>query len=282
MRRHLVAWTLGACVCATALLAGCADGPADLARQLTQQENYRPPESASVDSARYLPTLYLRVNADTQLVGMVNPDPMQSLDDAPEESPQNLIRQLRFARDILQKNRADSLMVPQDVNLVLDRGMRADAVMAAILIASNGKFSVPHLITAEGYQHVLEPPRMVQGTPFGWSAWVWLQPDMSFRWAVAPDTSEGLSLATVPSDGGDMDLGALVAVLRETLDARDYIPPGPDRLIGMWVDDPLPYPELMRLMDGLRYPPDGAPVTGRLTMLLGTPWAAPPDSVLGG
>ncbi len=265
----------------SAIALGCSGEERTLKQQLTETELYRPPVSSSTTEAGYFPTLYARMGADTQLAAIANPDPLESLDGVAEMTGRDIVDFLKSARTTMQERSPDSVMVPMDINLVLDRDMTADEVIGSVLLAANGSFGLPYLVMANGNVHLIEPPRMGRGAPAGWAAWVWLQPDNTFRWAVFPGARGRLRLSNIPSLDGTMNLEAFADSVAQVLDARDDIPPGIDRLIGLWTPDDLPYTDLVRLMDAIRFPEDPADVlAGRITLVLGRPWAAPPDSLL--
>lgn len=264
------------------LCAACHKEPeGSLVWQLTHLKEYQPPESASTDSAGYFPTVYVRAEGDS-LYGIVNPNPLEPFRDIAESSPPDLVMQLRFTRQVLQERVGDSLRVPGDANLVLDRKMTFGQVMGAIYVANYGSFVVPHLITAAGREQVIEPPRIHEKFgPVGWAAWVWWMPDQALVWTAWSDVAERFTVRAIPSKGGLANIAALLDSLRLTLDARDYIPVGPDRLIGIWAYDELAYSELMQFMDALRYPREGSKIAGRITLLQGENWRPPSQSERG-
>jgi len=259
------------------LLGGCGrrSDSQGLVWQLTHLDEYHPPESASRDTARYFPTLYVRAERDS-LMGIVNPNPLEPFRDVAEAPGRDLITQLRFSRQVLQERAGDSVRVPFDANLVLDRKMNFGQVMEAVYITNYGTFRVPHLITASGHEHVVEPPRIHREFgPVGWSAWVWWMPDQSVKWMAWPDSSQRMVMRTLPSRDGAADIPALLDSLHQALDGKEYIPPGSDRLIGVWAYDGLTYPELMRFMDEIRYPKKGIQLAARITLLQGENWSPP-------
>jgi len=274
----LTGCSLGGLILAGLVLGGCSEEPkSSLVRQLTEVRGYRPPESASTDSASPYPTLYFRAVGDS-LKGIANPNPLERLREVAESGPEELITQLRFARQALQERAGDSLAVPGDVNLVLDREMRFGNVMEAIYVASYGTFGLPHFITARGKDHEIEPPTIhPQFGPVGWSAWVWWLPDQRMKWVAWPDSAQEFAVGVLPSKRGKADVAALMDSLHVALDSAKHIPPGPERLIGIAAYGALPYTELIALMDALRYPRSGSPLAGRITMLEDRMLPPPPD-----
>lgn len=245
--------------------------------ELTHYKEYQPPASASTDTARYFPSLYVRSERDS-LMGIVNPNPQEPFPEVAEASPENLVMQLRFSRQALQERAGTSVRVPLDVNLVLDRKMSFGQIMEAVYLSNSGSFMIPHLITASGREHLIEPPRVHREYgPVGWSAWIWWMSDQSMKWMAWPDSAGRVAVRTLASEGGAANLSALVDSLHGALDGKPHIPPAAQRLIGFWAYDGLSYPQLMQFMDVLRYPEKGQPLAGRITLLQGQLWA-PPES----
>ncbi|HOF60241.1 MAG TPA: hypothetical protein PLG27_07330 [Candidatus Latescibacteria bacterium] len=254
-------------------------GPGSLKEQLTGQKKYQPPSSASTDSAFAFPTIFMRVVGDS-VRGLVSIDPTKKIDAGTELGVQEMVNRLRVGHQTLAQNPGPR-GVPNAFNLVLDKSSTYGQAMLGIYIGVNGTFQMPFLITAEGNQHSVEPPRMhPQFGPMGWAAWIWWLPDQRIKWVVWPDSLEGnFTFHVLPAKNGKPDIEGLRGKLRTAMDGKAHIPPPQQRLIGFWGYDSLPYESAIQFFDVLRYPKTGEPLCSRLTLMEGEMMSPPADSV---
>jgi hypothetical protein len=287
-RTHTAA-LLGAVMVFIAALSACDDTDSGLRRVLTRYNRFNPPESISTVAPIQAPVVYV-YRTGGEFKSVVNPDPLTGIEDAPEQSLVDLAAQLKFVRQVLQDEAGDSVRVADDILLVGDRNLTFNGVMSAVYTVNHGTFIRPHLVTSDGYLHAVEPPTMhPQAGPMGWSAWMWITEGDTIRWMPIPESAvnpvpqenpDSLWSVKIPPVNGEMDIDRAVASMATELENLDYVPDGMDRLIGIWAYDDLPYPTLMKVMDALRFPADGKPIGGRITMLQGWRWAPPPDEAI--
>ena len=263
-----------------AAMVSCGSTEDELVWNLTHSDVVTPPESRSNVPPTPYPTLFVR-KTNGELRGIVAADPLAGTDGTTEQSIADLTAQLRYVRQALEDQAGDSIVVPPDVLLVLDRNMTFGDAMGAIYTANGGSFPWPHLVMSNGMVHDIEPPRVMGPSgPIGWSAWLWVTDGDSVRWMPTPAEPSDMRFRYVPPVDGEIDLATLVSHMRAEMDTLDHVPPGPDRLIGLWVYDDMPYPKFIEIADALRFPEVGDPLGGRITVLQGLRWRPPPSAEL--
>lgn len=270
-------------VAVTVLFTSCGERN-EVAWNLSKQDQYRLPASASTVPPMHSPVLFARKSGG-ELVGKVTADPLASIDDILEQSITEVATQLRYVRRALDDHAGDE-MAPFDALLALDQNLTYDEVMQVIYGAAATGFPHPHLVTRRGTIQSVEPPDLRSGVPTGWSAWMWIARGDTVRWMAVPESALDPSKAedvwiekVLPTESG-IDIEKVAKRITAVLDTIDFIPEPEDRLIGIWAYSDFPYTDLIALMDRLRYPKRGAKVGDRITLLAGRRWGAPPDSGL--